>query len=74
MEGDPHDDRAVVIGAGQGRGDRHQRQGRAFEGASEIHLPTAWKGWAPGPAATLVVPISEAEGQLGLACSARPDF
>ena len=31
---------------------------RALEGPGQVDLAEAWKGWEPGPAATLVVPIS----------------
>ena len=37
VERDPHDDDAVVIGAGQGRRDRDQRERRALEGPGQVH-------------------------------------
>ena len=74
VDRDPNDDDAVVIGPGQGRGDRDRGSGAPLKGPARYILPTAWKGWVPGPAATLVVPICEVGGQLGAACSARPRF
>ena len=67
VERDPDDDDAVVVGAGQGRGDRDEAEsGAPLKGPARYILPTAWKGWEPGPAATLVVPICELAGQLGM--------
>ena len=43
-----------------------------MNGPARYILPTAWNGWPPGPAATLVVPIWLEAGQLGEACSVRP--
>ena len=58
VEGDADDDDAVVVGAGEGRRDRRQADsGAPLNGPARYILPTAWKGWFPGPAATLVVPI-----------------
>ena len=66
VEGDADDDDAVVVGAGQGRGDRDEADsGAPLNGPARYILPTAWKGWLPGPAATLVVPIWLEAGQLG---------
>ena len=48
--------------------------GAPLNGPARYMLPTAWNGWAPGPAATLVVPIWLEAGQLGEACSVRPGF
>ena len=75
VEGDPDDHDAVVVGTGEGRGDRRQAEsGAPLNGPARYILPTAWKGWPPGPAATFVVPIWLEAGQLGRACSARPRF
>ena len=40
--------------------------GAPLNGPARYILPTAWKGWEPGPAATLVVPIWLEAGQLGV--------
>ena len=51
-----------------------RESGAPLNGPAMYIFPTAWKGWKPGPAATLVVPISDWAGQLGIACSALPSF
>ena len=71
MQGDADDDGAVVIGAGQGRGDARRDSGGALEGAGEVDLAEARGRGGAGPAATLEVPIAEEAGQLGWA-SSRP--
>ena len=38
MERDPDDDDAVVVGAGEGRGDRGQGERRTLEGPGQVHL------------------------------------
>ena len=73
VERDPDDDDAVVVGPGERRGDRDEAEsGAPLNGPARYILPTAWNGWVPGPAATLVVPIWLEAGQLGAACSVRP--
>ena len=74
VHGYPHDHGSVVIGTGQGRGDRHEAQGAPLNGPAIYIFPTAWKGWVPGPAATLVVPTSELDGHEGIASSVLPVF
>ena len=73
VQGDADDDGAVVIGAGQRRGDRDQAERRALEGPGEVDLARPrGRGASPGRRRRLSVPISELAGQLGSACSVRP--
>jgi len=44
IEGDPDHHRAVVIGAGEGRGDHGEAQRRPFEGAREVNLALRVEG------------------------------
>ena len=48
VEGDPDDDGAVVIGAGQGRGDRDQAERRALERAGQVDLADRVEGMGAG--------------------------
>ena len=71
VEGDPDDDDAVVVGAGERRGDRDQAQRGALERARQVHLARPrGTGACPGPAATLVVPIW-LDGRAARAAPAR---
>ncbi len=49
VEGDADDDGAVVIGAGQRRGDRGQAERRALEGAGQIDLADRVEGVGSRP-------------------------
>ena len=44
VQGDPDHDGAVVIGAGEGRGDRDQAERRALEGAGQVDLADRVEG------------------------------
>ena len=48
VEGDADDDGAVVIGAGEGRGDRDQAEGRALEGPGQVDLADGVEGVGAG--------------------------
>ena len=74
VERHPDDDDAVVVGPGQRRRHRREAERGPFNGPDRYIRPTALKGWSPGPASTFVVPIWELAGQLGFACSARPEL
>ena len=70
VQRDPDDDDAVVIGPGEAGVTAARDRAAPLSGPDRYILPTAWNGWEPGPAATLVVPIWLEAGQLGL--PARP--
>ncbi len=75
MEGDPDDDDAVVVGAGQGRGDRDDAQRRALERPGQVHPADRVEGmFARARRRRWSVPTWLEAGQLGLASSRGPVF
>ena len=75
VDRDPHDHGAVVIGAGERRGDRDQRERRAFERARQVHPPDRVEGVGAGAGGDVGGPdLARAPGSSATACSVRPGF
>ena len=75
VEGDPDDDDAVVVGAGERRGDRDEAERRALERARPgTSCRPRGRGGSRGRRRRWWCRSGELAGQLGVACSARPRF